>query len=234
MTDNCAVMTEGKNILRTRDISKEKDLDVYQRTAAFAQLYADPVRLELLDVLSQGARSVESICEICALSVKTVSHHLQKLLQAGLVTRTKQGRRAIYAIADEFTPILIAILRQLARTAALADEPFRIEQHGDRIHARDLISLVRHNKVLVIDVRPADEYMNGHLPGAVSIPGDSLHTRLDELPRDKPIVAFCRGPYCKLADHAVTHLKSRGFMAIRCEEGVAELMRFGIYLEKQG
>ena len=126
------IMDENKKINRTRDISKDKDLQVYQRTAAFAQMFADPIRLELLDILSQGARSVDSIAEICALPMKTVSHHLQKMLQATLVIRSKQGRRAVYAVADEFTTILTAMLRQLAKSAAPADEPFRIEQHGER------------------------------------------------------------------------------------------------------
>ena len=225
-------MAQIKKITRTRDISKDKDLSVYQRTADFAQLYADPVRLEVLDVLSQGARSVDAISQICALPIKTVSHHLQKMLQAKLLTRTKQGRQAIYAIADEFTIILIAMLRQLSKNVAMADEPFRLEDHGDRIHAKELLPLMRHQKVLVIDVRPKEEYQNGHLPGAMSIPSDNLQQRLDELPRDKPIVAFCRGPYCRLADHAVTHLKKKGFSAIRCEEGVAELIRSGVNLIK--
>jgi rhodanese-related sulfurtransferase len=193
-------------------------------------MFADPVRLRIIEALAQRPRTVESLARVCSQPLKNVSHHLRKLLAVGMVERVKSGRRAIYSIADEHVESLWVALRRFT------DEQFPFTDsidwnRADRtVTPEALARLMAHREVVVIDVRPFDEYASGHLPGALSVPEAELDDRLKELPRDRPVVAFCRGPYCGLADRAIDLLRASGFKALRCSGGVAEWRSLGLSL----
>ena len=200
-----------------------KDLAGYQRLADLVGVLSSPIRLELIEALAQCARTVEVLSSVCALPVKTVSHHLQKLLAAGLVRRTARGREAEYSLSDASVVGLWAHLQAFAEEQAArreSSEGTAPEHSALQIGAGALWSLVDEGRAALLDVRPAAEYSSGHIPGAQSIPLQNLEHQLDELPQGRLIVAVCRGPYCRLADAAVSLLQSRGFEAVRYSGGV--------------
>lgn len=185
-------------------------------------------RVEVLDILANGERSVEGLAEQLGLSVANTSQHLQILRQAGLVSTRREGTFVHYRLA---APEVFEFLRALRSLAAsrLAE----VERLADAyLGARDTIEpitraelarrLKRGGDFLVIDVRPAEEFAAGHLPGAISVPLTELHRRMKELPKDREIIAYCRGPYCAFSHVAVELLRKRGFRARRLEEGLPE------------
>lgn len=207
---------------------------VYEILARVGKALAAPKRLELLDLLCQGPRTVEMLSRQAAISVANASQHLQILRAANLVTAQKRGVFVEYRVADDDVARCVAALRQLAE-GRFSDiqrvaEAFLGKEEGEPVSARELLRRNGKGEVVILDVRPAEEYLAGHLPGAVSVPLPELKKRLGELPRRKEIVAYCRGPYCVMAAEAVSLLRKRGFRARRIHEGVADWRLQGVRL----
>ncbi len=200
---------------------------VYGQIARVGKAAASPSRLELLDLLSQGARTVEVLAGQTGQSVAATSHHLQVLHRARLVDAQKIGVHVRYRLADAEVAEFLLALRSLAesRLAEIARVTRQyLEARGalEPVRADELARRVRAGGVTVVDVRPRDEYLAGHLPGAISMPLADLKKRARGLPKGREVVAYCRGPYCVMALDAVDVLRRRGFRAHRLEYGVPE------------
>jgi rhodanese-related sulfurtransferase len=201
--------------------------EIYEQLARLGKATSSPKRLELLDLLCQGPRTVEALAGQAAVSVANASQHLQVLRAARLVDAEKKGLYVEYRLAnDEVCKFFIA-LRGLAETRlAEIDRVTReyLDERGamEAVDGEELGRRVKNGEVTILDVRPAEEYRAGHIPGALSIPIDELKARLKELPKNREIVAYCRGPYCIMAVEAVELLRKKGFTAHRMEQGVAD------------
>ncbi len=200
---------------------------IYEQLARLGKALSAPKRLELLDLLCQGPRTVEALAEQAALSVANASQHLQVLRAARLVEGEKKGLYVEYRLADDEVWRFFLALRGLAKSRlAEVDQVTRayFEQRGamEAVPGDELLRRVKSGEVTVLDVRPVEEYRAGHIPGALSVPVGELKTRLKELRKDREIVAYCRGPYCVMALEAVELLRKRGFEAHRMEQGVIE------------
>ncbi len=210
---------------------------LYEQFARIGKAVANPHRLELLEVLAQCERSVEALAEETGMSVANASQHLQVLRAARLVEARREGVTIYYRLADEHVFTLWQAMRQVGE-ARLA-EIDRIVQAflHDRtllqpIDAGELLQRLVEGDVILLDVRPVEEYTAGHLPQALSIPVAELEARLPELPRNKEIVAYCRGPYCVFADEAVTLLRTNGYNARRLEQGLPDWRTLGLPIER--
>jgi rhodanese-related sulfurtransferase/biotin operon repressor len=195
--------------------------------ARVGKALSHPNRLELLEYLAQGDRSVEALANVAGLSVANASQHLQQLRQAGLVTTRKQGQYVYYRVAgDEVVELLNALHkvgeRNLAEVERLIQSNLATKDELEPLPASELLGRAREGEVTVLDVRPEEEYAGGHLPGAVNVPLSELEARLEGLPKDQEVVAYCRGPYCVLAYEAVARLRERGYRARRLEYGYPE------------
>jgi rhodanese-related sulfurtransferase len=205
---------------------------IYQQIARIGKAAASPARLELLDLLSQGPRTVEAIATQIGQSVANTSHHLQVLRAARLVDAEKTGTYVTYRLADPLVVAFVLQLRTLAQ-ARLAEidrvSQDYLEQRGllEAVDDGELLRRVKTGAVTVIDVRPPEEFEAGHIPGALSIPLAQLKKRLGDLPRNRDVVAYCRGPYCVMALDAVEILRKKGFRAHRLEHGVVEWQALG-------
>ncbi len=196
-------------------------------------------RVELIEQLAQGPRSVEALAERVGLSVANASQHLQHLRRAGLVSTQRDGKRVVYRLADEVERDIVSLLGGLRRVAehAVASMErvvaayFRARDRLEPVAAEELAARLRGGDVVILDVRPEDEYGLGHLPGALNIPLRQLRQRLAELPRKQEIVAYCRGPYCVLSFEAVAELRARGFKVRRLEQGFPEWKAAGLPIE---
>jgi rhodanese-related sulfurtransferase len=200
---------------------------IYDQIARIGKATASGVRLEILDLLAQGPRTVEAIAGEVAQSIANTSHHLQILRRARLVATEKTGVFVTYRLADADVGAFVLHLRTLARRRLAEIERVSrdyLERRGalEAVDDAELLERVRAGRVTVIDVRPGEEYEAGHIPNAISVPLPELKRRLRELPRRRTIVAYCRGPYCVMALDAVALLRARGFRAQRMESGVAE------------
>jgi rhodanese-related sulfurtransferase/DNA-binding MarR family transcriptional regulator len=206
---------------------------VYEQLARIGKAVASPQRLEILELLGQGPRTVDSLAQEAHLTVANTSRHLQILRGARLVETEKEGVFVRYSLADESVADFVRSLRVLA-TSRLAELDqisrgfFRDQPPLEAIDRKDLLKRVRKGLATVLDVRPPAEYRFGHIAGAISIPLDELKDRLAEVPRDQDIVAYCRGPYCVLAAQAVELLREHGFQAMRLEDGVADWRAHGL------
>lgn len=200
---------------------------LYAQLGRIAKATASPARLELLDLLAQAPHTVETLARLLDLPVANTSHHLKGLRMARLVDTVRSGQFITYHLADPSVAQLMLQLRGIAE-ARLAEvgaiTRAYIERRGllEPIDQEELLTRVDAGAVTVIDVRPAPEFAAGHLPGAISMPLDELETRWRELPRQRDIVAYCRGPYCVMSLDAMAVLKARGFRAHRLEAGVVE------------
>ena len=200
---------------------------LYEQLARVAKALAQPGRLELLEALGQGQRSVDGLATASGMSVANTSHHLQILRDGGLVTSRRDGLQIIYSLSDPDIPKLMSCMRnvaerQMAEVERIVRENFDSRDGLTPVKREELIKLVRKGEAMVIDVRPETEYAAGHIPGAVNVPLDVLPKRLKTLPKDQEIVAYCRGPYCMFALEAVTALRKKGYRARRLEEGFPE------------
>lgn len=200
---------------------------IYEQIARIGKAAASPSRLDLLDLLSQGARTVEALARQTGQSVATTSHHLQVLRRARLVEAQKTGLYVTYRLADPQVSDFFLHLRTLAESRlAEIDQVTRryLEERGalEAVRTDELVRRVRAGEATLIDVRPREEYLAAHIPGAISVPLGDLKKRLRELPVEQDIVAYCRGPYCVMALDAVDLLRRRGFRAHRLELGVPE------------
>jgi rhodanese-related sulfurtransferase len=200
---------------------------VYAQVARIAKATANPARLEILDLLAQGPRTVEVLASQVGHSLANTSHHLQVLRGARLVDAEKAGLFVTYRLADDAVATFVLHLRTLAH-ARLAEieqisRAYVREQGGlEPVDDDELLRRVKAGKVTVLDVRPHEEYAAGHIPQAISVPVPELKRRLRDLPRDRDIVAYCRGPYCVMAVDAVEILRARGFRAHHMAHGVTE------------
>lgn len=193
-------------------------------------------RLELLEHLGQGERSVEALAQRTGLSVANTSQHLQKMRRAGLITSRRNGKFVLYGIADDGVLSLLAALRQVAERGLGDVDRILRSYFSDRdsmepISRVELLERSRDGLVTVLDVRPADEFAICHIPGAVNIPLSELERRMAELDHAQEIVAYCRGAYCVLSFEAVAALRAHGFKVRRLEEGLPEWKAYGLPVE---
>lgn len=200
---------------------------LYEQFARLAKALANPHRLELIDILAQGERTVEELATETALSVANASAHLQVLRAARLVEVRREGLYAYYRLADDTVFQVWQALRALGE-ARLAEIERVVQTFlGNRdelqpIGASELLARLQAGDVTLLDVRPVEEYRAGHIAGARSIPVAELEPQLEELPRDQEIIAYCRGPYCVFADEAVALLRARGYRVRRLTEGLPD------------
>jgi ArsR family transcriptional regulator len=206
---------------------------LFAQFAGVAKSLAHPHRLEILEQLAQGERSVEVVAARTGLSVANTSQHLQQMRRAGIVAARREGKFILYTLADDAVLDLVSALRRVAeRNVAEVEQVIR-SYFNDRdsmepVSREELLEKSRAGMVTVLDVRPADEFALGHLPGAVNIPLRELEARLAQLDRGQEIVAYCRGPYCVLSYEAVAALRARGFKARRLEDGLPEWRAAGL------
>ncbi|MFI7020359.1 ArsR/SmtB family transcription factor [Streptomyces sp. NPDC050164] len=199
---------------------------LYDAFAASGKALASGKRLELLDLLAQGERTVDALAKAAGLNLTTASAHLQTLKQAGFVATRREGVRIHYRLGGDDVAQLFALLRKVAERHQAAVPAARDAYLGDdgaaEVTREELRARVATGDVVVLDVRPVEEYRAGHIPGAVSIPVEELADRIDELPEETEIVVYCRGEYCVLAYDAVRLLTDRGRRAIRLNDGMLE------------
>jgi rhodanese-related sulfurtransferase/DNA-binding transcriptional ArsR family regulator len=207
--------------------------DLYQQFARVGKALASPHRIEMMELLAQRERTVESLAEELGQTMGNASAHLQVLREARLVEARKEGLYVHYRLADDAVLGLLQQIRKVAE-ARLAEVDRVVKAYfGDRssmdaIGFDELRARLKTDGVILVDVRPAEEYEAGHIAGALSVPHDQLEKRLRELPKDKEIVAYCRGPYCVFADEAVGLLRSKRRKALRLEGGFPEWKDAGL------
>ena len=218
---------------------KARKSELFEEFARVGKALGNGKRLELLDLLTQGERSVETLAAAAGLGLSTASAHLQALRQAGLVTTRRDGNRIHYDLAGPDILRLYSLLRAVAQEHVAGVEPKRIAYLGlegaraeeEEVTREELLARAGAGTVTVLDVRPGEEYSAAHIPGAVSIPVEELRDRLSELPENLEIVAYCRGAYCVLAYEAVDLLHSAGRKARRLHEGMLEWRLGGLPVE---
>ncbi len=206
---------------------------LHEQLARIGKAVASPRRIELLELLCQGERSVDALAQATKMTVTNVSQHLQELRTARLVDRRREGTRIYYRAADERVCRFVTELGAVARARLPEVERSAWELIGESgelepLTRADLLRRMRRGEAIVVDVRPSEEYESGHIRGALSIPLDHLARRVRELPKTKLIVAYCRGPYCVLAPQALALLRARGFRARRLEDGLPEWRAAGL------
>jgi rhodanese-related sulfurtransferase/predicted transcriptional regulator len=226
--------------LRHRSVSSRAAAGTVRAALAeVAKALAHEHRVELIEQLAQGPRSVEALAERVGVSLANASQHLQQLRRVGLVSTRRDGKHVVYRLADEVETEIVALvsaLRHVAEHAVASMERivaayFRARDELEPVAAPELLVRLRQGDAVILDVRPEDEYGLGHLPGALNIPLRQLQHRLSELPRKREIVAYCRGPYCVLSFEAVAELRTRGFKVRRLEAGFPEWKAAGLPVE---
>jgi rhodanese-related sulfurtransferase len=200
---------------------------IYEQIARIGKAASSAARLEVLDLLSQGPRTVDAIAGQIGQSVANTSHHLQVLRAARLVEAEKAGTYVTYRLADPLVVTFVLQLRTLAQSRLTEIDKVQRDYLAERgaleaVGDSELLRRVKTGAVTVIDVRPREEFEAGHIPGALSIPLAQLKKRLRDLPKRRDVVAYCRGPYCVMALDAVDILRNKGFRAHRLEQGVVE------------
>ncbi|NHZ72983.1 MAG: metalloregulator ArsR/SmtB family transcription factor [Nitrospirae bacterium] len=209
---------------------------IYEQLARVGKAIASATRLELLDLLCQGPRSVESLAHQTGQSIANTSKHLRILYAARLVETERRGTSIIYRLAGKKVCDLYQTLRKLAETrlveiATIAREFVESKDILEPVDPGELVRRIRQGEAIVLDVRPREEFEAGHIPGALSIPVSELVDFMADLPRDRQIVAYCRGPYCVMSMDAVRLLRQRGFDAVRLEDGVPDWRERGFEVE---
>ena len=210
---------------------------LYEQVSRIGKALASPKRLELIELLCQGEKTVEVLAAQAEISVKLASAHLRELRLARLAETRKDGKYVLYRLAGTSVADLWVTLRSEAeeRLVELQVALANLITHGDELEGLDRRAILKKaaaGEVLVLDVRPTEEYASAHLPHARSLPVDELKKRLAELPKDTPVVAYCRGPFCLMARDAVELLRKRGYRAVHLSDGVAEWRAQGMPLER--
>jgi DNA-binding transcriptional ArsR family regulator/rhodanese-related sulfurtransferase len=209
------------------DAHREFKDRLYGQLARLGKALSSPHRLEILELLAQGERTVDSLAMEVGLSLANASQHLRALRQAALVDSRKDGLFVFYRLADpgvfELSKVIRSVAeRRLAELDRLVHEHFANRADAEPVPMAELLKRARSKHVVILDTRPASEYVAGHIPGALSIPVDGLQRRLKELAKDREYVAYCRGPYCIYADRAVEMLRAHDRRARRLAEGFPE------------
>lgn len=211
---------------------------IFAEFARVGKALSNPNRLELLEFLAQGTRNVDELATVSGLSVANTSQHLQHLRQVGLVVAQKQGLKVYYRLSGNDVIELITTLRNVAQrhiaeVERLIHTVLDAKDELEAIPRSELVTRLEQGTVTVIDVRPSEEYNAGHVQGAINIPLVELDDRLNKLPHDKEIVAYCRGPHCVLAFDAVHKLRQSGLKARRMEDGFPEWMNANMPVESE-
>ena len=198
-----------------------------EQFAAVAKALGHAHRLELLEFVAQGERSVDSLAERTGLTIANASQHLHQLRRAGLVTSRREGKRVIYRISDDSVISLLGSLRHIAEqnvaeVQQIVNGYFQARDALEPVSREELVARMQSGSVILLDVRPEDEFVAGHLPDAINIPLGELENRLSDLSQDQEVIAYCRGAYCVLSFEAVANLRERGFNVRRLEEGYPE------------
>jgi rhodanese-related sulfurtransferase/DNA-binding transcriptional ArsR family regulator len=209
---------------------------LFEQFARIGKALSSGKRLEILEFLAQGERSVEMLARMTGLSVTNTSQHLQQLRQTGLVMARKEGLYVFYRInGDSIVRLLVALRAVGEENLAEVDKLVKLyldsKDNLEPVPAKELMQRVRKGLVIVLDVRPPEEYAAGHIPGAINVPVTELKKRLNEIPTDQEIVAYCRGPYCLMAFEAVAQLRKKGLKARRLEDGLPEWRSAGLPVE---
>ena len=220
----------------TRKSSESPKQTLFAQFAAVAKAVAHPHRLAMIEQLAQGERSVELLADRVHLSIANASQHLQQMRQAGLVVARREGKFVFYRLGDESVLDLLAAVRRVAeRNLAEVDRVvrgyFNDRDSMEPVSRAELMDRIKLGLVTLLDVRPADEFALGHLPGALNVQLKDLKQRLARLSKSKEIVAYCRGPYCVLSYEAVALLRARGFKVRRLEDGLPEWRAAGLPIE---
>jgi ArsR family transcriptional regulator len=210
---------------------------IFARLAEVAQALGHAHRLELLEHVAQGMRSVEELSARANLSFANTSRHLQILRRARLVDTERRGKHVLYRLAGDAE--VVELMRALGRVGErnvaevnrIMTDYFHTRDALEPVSREDMVSRLRDGLVTVLDVRPEDEFALGHLPGALNIPFGKLKLRLSELPADREVIAYCRGPYCVLSFEAVAALRARGYLVRRLEDGYPEWKAAGLPVE---
>jgi rhodanese-related sulfurtransferase/DNA-binding transcriptional ArsR family regulator len=210
--------------------------DLFNQFARVGKALSNGNRLELLEYLAQGERSVEALGKVAGLTLANTSQHLQQLRQAGLVSARKEGLKVYYRLSGDDVILLLDALRVVAErhvadVERLVNTYLTVKDSLEPVPRSELLTRVREGLVTVLDVRPPEEFAAGHVPGAVNIPLAELEQRLEELGKDQEIVAYCRGPHCVLAFDAVARLREKGLQARRLEDGYPEWKAEGLPVE---
>ena len=208
--------------------------DLFAQFARVGKSLANGNRLELLEFLAQGERSVDELAKVSGLSVANTSQHLQQLRQSGMVASRKAGLKVFYRLSgDDVIELLDALRtvaeRHVAEVEQMISSYLTVKDSLEPIHREELLARVREGLVTVIDVRPPEEYASGHVPGAVNVP----IAELEHFEPEQEIVAYCRGPHCVLAFDAVARLREKGLQARRMEDGYPEWKTAGLPVEKE-
>jgi len=211
--------------------------DLFSQFARVGKALSNGNRLELLEFIAQGERSVDELAKISGLSVANTSQHLQHLRQAGLVTSHKEGLKVYYQLSGDDVIQLLDMLRavagrNIAEVDKLVDTFLTVKDDLEPIPREELISRVKHDLVTVLDVRPAEEFDAGHVPGAINVPLSELENYLSHLEGSQEVVAYCRGPHCILAFDAVAKCREKGLTAHRLEDGFPEWKLAGLPVEQ--
>jgi len=211
--------------------------ELYGQFARIGKALSNPHRLELVDLLAQGERTVEDLATEANLPIANASQHLQVLRAAQLVDVRRDGLYAYYRLSNERVFHVWQVLQdlgdhQLAEVGRLVQDFLQDRSSLQSVNAAELVKRMEAGDVLILDVRPELEYRSGHIPGARSIPVDELEARLAELPRDQEIIAYCRGPYCVFADEAVTLLQKHGYRARRLTDGLPDWQARNLPVER--
>ena len=206
---------------------------LYEAFARTAKALSSPKRVELAELLAQGERSVEALAQATGMAVTNTSAHLQVLARSRLVQTRKEGTRVYYRLAGDDVTGFVSALRDLARSRVaevdqVVRDYFASRDTLEPIARGELLERVEHGRVVILDVRPVEEFAAGHIPGALSVPLDQLDAALKRLPKRAEIVAYCRGPYCVLAPQAVQRLQAKGYKARRLADGLPEWRLAGL------
>ena len=212
---------------------------IFSHFALIGKAISHGHRLEMIDLMAQGERSVENMAQVLKLSVANTSQHLQQLRRVGLVATRKQGQHVFYRLSDDAVIELLASLRDiaesnLAEVRKVAAEHFRSKDSLDAVSREDLLERIRSGQATVVDVRPPEEFAAGHVAGAINLPLGELERELGRLPKGHDVVAYCRGPYCMLSYDAVMLLRAKGYTAHRLEEGFPQWKHAGFPTEVAG
>ncbi len=212
---------------------KHYRFQLLEQFASVAKALGHAHRLDIVEYLAQGERSVEALAQVAGLTVANTSQHLQYLRRAGLVTSHKRGLHVFYSLAGDDVIGLLRSLRQtterhIAEVDRIVSGYFNERDSLEPVSRKELLARTKEGLVTVLDVRPSEEYEAGHIPGAVNLPLGDLKKRLKDLPKGQEIIAYCRGPYCVLAFEAVAALRKKGFNVRRLEEGYPEWKASGL------